>query len=145
MKRIAIGGDHAGYDLKGILKEYLEKQGYTVKDFGTYSEDSCDYADFVHPLSDAVEKGEFDFGIVICGSANGVSMTANKHQGIRAALSWIPEIAKLGREHNDANVLAIPARYVSVEEAKLICDAFFNASFEGGRHQRRVDKIALDA
>lgn len=145
MKRIAIGGDHAGYDLKKILLEYLEKQGYTLKDFGTYSEDSCDYADFVHPLADAVEKGEFDFGIVICGSANGVSMTANKHQGIRAALSWIPEIAKLGREHNDANVLAIPARYVSAEEAKLICDAFFNASFEGGRHQRRVDKIALDA
>jgi ribose 5-phosphate isomerase B len=143
MKSIAIGGDHAGYDLKGILVDYLQKKGYSIKDFGTYSEESTDYADYVHPLSEAVEKGEYDLGIIICGSANGVSMTANKHQGIRAALSWIPEIAKLGREHNDANVLAIPARYVSAEEAKLICDAFLNASFEGGRHKRRVDKIAL--
>jgi ribose 5-phosphate isomerase B len=143
MKSIAIGGDHAGYELKEILIEYLKAKGYQLKDFGTHSSESTDYADYVHPLAEAVEKGEYDFGIVICGSANGVSMTANKHQGIRAALSWIPEIARLGREHNDANILAIPARYVSVDEAKAICDAFFSAEFEGGRHQRRVDKIAL--
>lgn len=143
MKKIAIGGDHAGYDLKGILIEYLQEKGFELNDFGTYSDESTDYADYVHPLAESIEKGDSDFGIIICGSANGVSMTANKHQGIRAALSWIPEIAKLGREHNDANVLAIPARYVSEDEAKAICDAFFNASFEGGRHKRRVDKIAI--
>jgi ribose 5-phosphate isomerase B len=143
MKNIAIGGDHAGFNLKGKLITYLESKGFKVKDFGTYSDESTDYPDYVHPLADAVEKGEYDFGIIICGSANGVSMTANKHQGIRAAISWIPEIAKLAREHNNANVLALPARYISVDEAKAITDAFFNASFEGGRHQRRVDKIAV--
>lgn len=143
MKNIAIGGDHAGYDLKGILIKYMESKGYSLKDFGTYSIESTDYADYVHPLAEAVENKEFNFGIIICGSANGVSMTANKHQGIRAALCWIPEIATLAREHNDANVLAIPARYVSEKEAKEICDAFFSADFEGGRHSRRVDKIAL--
>lgn len=144
MKNIAIGGDHAGYELKGELKKYMESKGYSVKDFGTYSDKSTDYADYIHPLADAVEKREYDFGIAICGSANGVSMTANKHQGIRAALSWLPEIARLAREHNDANILALPARYLSLDEAKEICDAFFNADFEGGRHQRRVEKIALD-
>lgn len=143
MKNIAIGGDHAGFNLKGELITYLESKGFKIKDFGTYTDESTDYPDYVHPLSNAVEKGEYDFGIIICGSANGVSMTANKHQGIRAAISWIPEIAKLAREHNNANVLALPARYVSVDEAKAITDAFFNATFEGGRHQRRVDKIAV--
>lgn len=141
--KIGIGGDHAGYQLKASLIKYLASKGYELIDFGTDSEESTDYPDYVHPLANAIEKGEFKLGIVICGSANGVSMSANKHAGIRAALSWLPEIAKLGREHNDANVLAIPARYVSEEEAKKIVDAFFNASFEGGRHQRRVDKIAL--
>ena len=143
MKNIAIGGDHAGFNLKGELITYLESKGFKIKDFGTYTDESTDYPDYVHPLANAVEKGEYDFGIIICGSANGVSMTANKHQGIRAAISWIPEIAKLAREHNNANVLALPARYVSVDEAKAITDAFFNATFEGGRHQRRVDKIAV--
>lgn len=143
MKSIAIGGDHAGYNLKGLLIKYMEEKGYSLKDYGTYSDESTDYADYVHPVADAVESKEFDFGIIICGSANGVSMTANKHQGIRAAISWIPEIARLAREHNDANILAIPARYVSEEEAKKICDAFFTAEFEGGRHSRRVDKIAV--
>ena len=140
--KIGIGSDHAGYHLKAILKDYLEKKGNDIIDYGTNSEESTDYPDYVHPLANAIEKGEFNFGIVICGSANGVSMSANKHAGIRAALSWLPEIAKLGREHNDANVLAIPARYVSEEEAKKIVDAFFSTEFEGGRHQRRVDKIA---
>ena len=143
MKSIAIGGDHAGYDLKQILIKYMEEKGYSLKDFGAYSDESTDYADWIHPVANAVENKEFDFGIIICGSANGVSMTANKHQGIRAAISWIPEIARLAREHNDANILAIPARYVSEEEAKEICDAFFSAEFEGGRHSRRVEKIAL--
>lgn len=140
--KIGIGSDHAGYHLKAILKDYLEEKGNDIIDYGTNSEESTDYPDYVHPLANAIEKGEFNFGIVICGSANGVSMSANKHAGIRAALSWLPEIAKLGREHNDANVLAIPARYVSEEEAKKIVDAFFSTEFEGGRHQRRVDKIA---
>ena len=140
--KIGIGSDHAGYHLKAILKDYLEKKGNDIIDYGTNSEESTDYPDYVHPLANAIEKGEFNFGIVICGSANGVSMSANKHAGIRAALSWLPEIAKLGREHNDANVLAIPARYVSEEEAKKIVDAFFSTEFEGGRHQRRVEKIA---
>jgi len=144
MKKIAIGGDHAGYDLKSELITYLEELGYTVKDYGTYSDESTDYPDYVHPLASAIENGEFEQGIILCGSANGVSMTANKHQGIRAALSWTPEIAELGRLHNNANVLAIPARYVSNEEAKKIVDAFISTDFEGGRHQRRVDKIAMD-
>ena len=143
MKKIGIGGDHAGYSLKAVLIKYLEKKGFEIKDFGTYSEESTDYPDYVHPLANAIEKGDLELGIIICGSANGVSMTANKHQGIRSAISWIPEIAKLAREHNNANVLAIPARYVSEDQAKLITDAFFNASFEGGRHQKRVEKIPI--
>lgn len=143
MKKIAIGGDHAGYELKSKLIIFLSDLGYTVKDFGTYSDESTDYPDYVHPLAEAIEKGDFIEGIVICGSANGVSMTANKHQGIRAALSWTPEIAKLAREHNNANVLALPARYVSLDEAKDIVKAFISTNFEGGRHQRRVEKIAV--
>ena len=143
MKKVAIGGDHAGYNLKGVLIKYMEEKGYSMKDFGTYSEESTDYPDYVHPLANAIENKEFDFGIIICGSANGVSMSANKHKGIRAALSWMPEIAQLGRLHNDANVLALPARYLNEDEAKKIVDAFFSTDFEGGRHQRRVDKIAM--
>lgn len=142
MKKIAIGGDHAGYELKSRLINYLSDLGYDVKDFGTYSDESTDYPDYVHPLADAIENGDFKQGIILCGSANGVSMTANKHKGIRAALSWIPEIAELGRLHNDANVLAIPARYVDYNEAVEIVKAFISTDFEGGRHQRRVDKIA---
>jgi ribose 5-phosphate isomerase B len=142
--KIAIGGDHAGFELKGELIKYMESKGYRLQDFGTYSDESTDYADYIHPLCKSIEENVNTFGIAICGSANGVSMTANKHQKIRAALCWIPEIATLAREHNDANVLALPARYLSLDEAKSICDAFFNASFEGGRHKRRVDKIAVD-
>ena len=142
MKKIAIGSDHAGYEKKDLLIKHLKNLGYEVKDFGTYSEESSDYPDYAHPVASSIEDGTYDLGILFCGSANGVSMTANKHQGVRVALSWIPEIAKLGREHNDANVVSIPARYVSDEEAIAIVDAFLNAEFEGGRHARRVDKIA---
>ncbi len=144
MKKIAIGGDHAGYELKSELINYLNEIGYTVKDYGTYSDESTDYPDYVHPLANAIENGEFKLGIILCGSANGVSMTANKHQGIREDLSWTPEIDKLGRLHNDANVLALPARYLSKSEAIDIVEAFISTDFEGGRHQRRVDKIAIN-
>lgn len=139
--KIAIGGDHAGFPVKKEIVTYLQQVGHTVKDFGPYSEQSVDYPDFVHPLATAVENGEFDLGLVFCGSGNGVNITANKHKGIRSALSWIPEIAALARQHNNANVCAIPARYVTVEEAKQIVDAFLNAQFEGGRHAARVAKI----
>ncbi len=139
--RIALGGDHAGYPVKKEIVTYLQKLGHTVKDFGPFSEQSVDYPDFVHPLAAAVENGEFELGLVFCGSGNGVNITANKHKGIRSALSWIPEIAALARQHNNANVCAIPARYVTVAEAKKIVDAFLNAEFEGGRHAARVAKI----
>jgi len=141
-KPVAIGGDHAGFDYKEILKSLMTKEGLTVKDFGPFSNQSVDYPDFAHPVSVSVENGESAFGILICGSANGVAITANKHQGIRAAICWSAEIAKLSRQHNDANVLCIPARFVSEEEAKEIFLAFLNTEFEGGRHTTRVNKIA---
>ena len=143
MTKIAMASDHAGYALKIKLIPYLESKGYQIKDFGTYSEESCDYADFAHPAAEAVEKGEFPFGIAMCGSGNGIQMTLNKHQGIRAALCWTPEIAKLAKQHNNANFLVLPARFISESEAKLIVDAYLSASFEGGRHQNRIDKIPL--
>ena len=143
MEKIALGSDHAGFERKATVIKYLEKKGYTIKDFGAFSEDSVDYPDFIHPVAESIENGTYDLGVIFCGSANGASMTANKHQGIRAALSWIPEIARLGREHNNANIVAIPARYVSDKEAIAIVDAFLNAKFEGGRHKRRAEKIAL--
>lgn len=140
--KIAICSDHAGLDLKQIVNQYLiDKKPVAYHDFGTYTAESCDYADFAHPMASAVEQGEFDFGISICGSGNGISMTVNKHQGIRAALCWNEEIARLGRLHNNANVLSLPARFVSVEEALKMVDAFFTTDFEGGRHQGRIDKI----
>ncbi len=139
---IAICSDHAGYDLKQIIIEYLQsKEVNGIKDFGTYSAESCDYADFAHPMASAVENGEFDFGISICGSGNGISMTVNKHQGIRAALCWNKEIVALARQHNNANVLSLPARFISVDQAKEMVDIFFSTDFEGGRHQGRIDKI----
>jgi ribose 5-phosphate isomerase B len=141
-KKIAIGSDHAGYDYKAILIEILEAEGYEVKDFGTHGTESVDYPDYVHPLCDAVEAGEFKEGVLLCGSANGVAMTANKHQNIRAAIAWNKEIAELARLHNDANVLCIPARFLREGEAQGILNAFVSTDFEGGRHQRRVDKIA---
>jgi ribose 5-phosphate isomerase B len=140
--RIAICCDHAGFDLKQNIKEYLlSKNPIEIKDFGTYSTESCDYPDFAHPMATAVETNDFDYGISICGSGNGISMTVNKHQGIRAALCWNAEIAKLARQHNDANVLSLPARFVSTEEALEMVDLFFETDFEGGRHQGRIDKI----
>ncbi len=140
--KLAIGSDHAGYALKEVIKEYLAQRKDEVKDFGTYSEESTDYPDYAHPVANAVESGECELGILICGSANGVCMTANKHEGIRAGLSWTPEIAELARLHNDANVVCIPARYVTNQVGIDIVSTFITASFEGGRHQKRVDKIA---
>lgn len=141
--KIAIAGDHAGFTYKALLTKHLEARGIAVKDFGTDSEASCDYPDYVHPLANAIEATEFSLGILICGSANGVCMTANKHAGVRAAIAWDIELAQLARQHNDANVICIPARFVSEELASQIADAFINTDFEGGRHQRRVDKIAI--
>ena len=140
--KIAIGGDHAGYEYKEKLVNSLVEAGYEVKDFGPDSNASVDYADYVHPLSSAIESGEYSLGIVICGSGNGVAITANKHQGIRAALCWNEELAALGRSHNNANVLAIPARFVTFELAEKMATTFLTTDFEGGRHQTRVDKIA---
>ncbi len=143
MKRIAMAADHAAYELKEIIKPYLLSKGYEVTDFGTNSADSCDYADFAHPAAKAVENGECDFGVAMCGSGNGIQMTLNKHQGIRAALCWLPELASLARQHNDANFLVLPARFISVEDAKKIVDAYLAAEFEGGRHARRIAKIPV--
>lgn len=139
--KIAIGGDHAGFEYKGAIVQFLEEQGHEVKDFGPFSTESCDYPDYVHPLAEAIEKGEFEKGIVICGSGVGVSVVVNKHQGIRAALCWRDEIAALCRQHNDANVISLPARFISLDEAKQFTNTFLTTEFEGGRHQRRVDKI----
>ncbi|MDJ1471391.1 ribose 5-phosphate isomerase B [Cytophagaceae bacterium DM2B3-1] len=141
--KIAIGGDHAGFTYKEAIKEMLATQGIEVKDFGPYSTSSVDYPDFVHPLATAVENKEFDFGILVCGSGNGVAITANKHQGIRAALCWNTELAGLARQHNNANILCLPERFISVDEAKACVNIFLTAAFEGGRHQNRVDKIAF--
>ena len=141
-KRIAIGGDHAGVGFKEQLKQHLVTLGYAVQDFGPFSTASVDYPDYVHPLSKALEAGDYDFGIVICGSGNGVAITANKHQGIRAALCWNEELTALSRQHNDANVLALPARFISYELAEKMAEIFLTTPFEGGRHQSRVTKIA---
>lgn len=140
--KIAIGGDHAGFELKEIINAQLLVNGHNYKDFGTHSLDSVDYPDFAHPLASAVEKNEFDLGILICGSANGVAMTANKHQGIRAAICWTEEIASLARQHNNANVLCLPARFISAALAEKIVKTFLATSFEGGRHENRVNKIS---
>jgi len=139
--KIAIASDHAGYDRKLIVLKYLKEQGFECKDFGAFSSESSDYPDYAHPLAIAVSNNEFDLGITLCGSGNGINMTANKHQEIRSALCWIPEIARLARLHNNANVLAIPARFVSDNEAIEITKAFLNTEFEGGRHLTRINKI----
>ena len=135
--------DHAGYELKMMIEGYLDSQGIPFVDFGTFSSESCDYADFAHPCAVAVEKGEVYPGIGICGTGNGIGMTLNKHQGIRAGLCWIPEVATLTRQHNNANFLVLPARFISYDEATKIVDAYLTAEFEGGRHQRRIDKIPV--
>ncbi|MCI1751838.1 MAG: ribose 5-phosphate isomerase B [Flavobacteriales bacterium] len=139
--RIAIGSDHAGYSLKEQLIKHLAGRKIQVTDEGTRSEESTDYPTYAHAVASAVVDGKADLGIVVCGSGNGVNITANKHAGIRSALAWEPEIAELARKHNNANVLALPARFVSVEQAEAIMDAFLDAAFEGGRHQRRVSEI----
>lgn len=141
-KYIPIGADHAGFELKNSIIEFLSNKGFELEDFGCYSEESIDYPDYGHPVASQVEERENVLGIVICGSGNGINMTANKHQGVRSALCWKAEIAKLAREHNDANILALPARYLTTEEALEIVDVFFTTEFEGGRHERRVNKIA---
>lgn len=142
IKTIAIGCDHAGFPYKDPIVELLRSEGIEVLDFGTDSTESVDYPDFVHPVAEQVESGKADLGVVICGSGNGVAMTANKHQGIRAALCWTEEIAALARQHNDANVIALPARFVSQELALQMVKTFVRTDFEGGRHGRRVNKIA---
>lgn len=139
--KIAIGSDHAGFQLKETIKEYLNNKGFDVKDFGTYSEERADYPDFAHKVASAVEYNEVERGIVICGSGNGVNMTANRHHGVRSALCWNEEIAKLARQHNDANIIALPARFISEEEAEKCVDVFLSTPFEGGRHTDRVKKI----
>ncbi len=140
--KIAVGGDHAGYSYKPQLIDYLNELGHETKDFGTYSESSVDYPDFAHPVAESVEKGEFDFGLLLCGSANGVAITANKHQSIRAAIVWKKEIGELARAHNNANIICMPTRFISLEEAKECLLAFLNTEFEGGRHANRVNKIS---
>ena len=139
---IAIGADHAGYQLKAKIKQLLEDKGHTVKDYGTNSDESVDYPDFGHPVASDVEHGKAGLGIVICGSGNGINMAVNKHQGVRSALCWEVELAALARQHNNANVLALPARFISEELALSITEAFLEHEFEGGRHERRVNKIA---
>lgn len=140
--KIAIGGDHAGFTFKKALIETLTEKGYDLKDFGAFSDASVDYPDFAHPVALAVENKEVDFGILICGSGNGVNITANKHQGVRSGLAWNTEVASIIRKHNDANIIALPARFISLEEAIACVSIFLNTPFEGGRHQARVSKIS---
>lgn len=143
ISKLFMASDHAGYELKLFLKDYLQKKGFQITDCGTNSADSCDYADYAHPLAVNVENTPDSYGITICGSGNGICMTANKHQKIRAGLCWNAEIARLARAHNNANVLSIPARFVSKEEAVQILDTFLSTEFDGGRHQRRIEKIPV--
>tara|TARA_B110000503_G_C7106411_1_gene396117 strand:- start:820 stop:1248 length:429 start_codon:yes stop_codon:yes gene_type:complete len=141
--KIAIGGDHAGFEYKNAIKTHLENLGHIVEDFGPFSEESCDYPDIAHPLATSVETGKNMLGIGICGSGNGINMTLNKHQEIRSALCWEVELAQLARQHNNANVLALPSRFISLQLAIKCTEAFINEVFEGGRHERRVNKIKL--
>lgn len=141
-KIIPIGADHAGFTLKETIIKHLESKGYDVKDFGCFSEVSIDYPDYAHPVAEMVENNSGTIGILICGSGNGINMTANKHQGIRSALCWKKEIAELARQHNNANIITLPARFISEEEAIEMVDVFLATEFEGGRHQNRIDKIA---
>ena len=143
MKNIGLACDHAGFELKQFVIKYLEEKGLTFQDYGTYSTESCDYPDFAHALARGIEDGEVEKGIAICGSGEGISMTLNKHQSIRAALVWTPEIAHMTRLHNDANVLAMPGCYIDQETARSIMDEFLNTDFEGGRHIRRIEKIPV--
>jgi ribose 5-phosphate isomerase B len=141
-KPIAIGADHAGFEYKTVIADLLRNKGFEVKDFGTVNKESVDYPDFAHPVAEAVTKGEAGVGVLVCGSANGVAIAANKHQGIRAAVCWQTEIAQLSRLHNNANIICIPARFVSTPQAEEMVNVFLNTAFEGGRHEKRVNKIA---
>ncbi|MBO7635676.1 MAG: ribose 5-phosphate isomerase B [Paludibacteraceae bacterium] len=141
---VGICNDHAGVEVKNYIIEQLGSKVQAFRNFGTNTTDSCDYPDYAHPMALSIEAGECDFGIAICGTGNGISMTCNKHQGIRAALSWEVEIAKLGRQHNNANVVGIPARFISKEKALEIVEAFLTTDFEGGRHERRIAKIPVE-
>jgi ribose 5-phosphate isomerase B len=141
--QIAIGSDHAGFELKQQLIEYLKNKQVNVFDKGCYSDERADYPDYGHAVANSLLNNEVNFGILLCGSGNGINMSANKHKGIRAALCWMEEIAKLARQHNDANILVLPARYISLEEAKKCIDVFLTEQFEGGRHQLRIEKIDL--
>ena len=145
METIGLACDHAGFELKQYVIDYLKEKQISFKDYGTYSTECCDYPDFAHALACGIEQGEVKQGIAICGSGEGISMTLNKHQGIRAALVWDPEIAHMTRLHNDANVLAMPGRYIDTETARKIMDEFLNTPFEGGRHIRRIEKIPVKA
>ena len=140
---IALASDHAGFNVKQAVQLFLEDNGAKVKDFGCFSTESCDYPDFAHPMAAAVEKGEFDFGVAVCSTGNGIQMNCNKHQGIRAALCWDKKIAELARQHNNANVLCLPASFIPADKVLDIVRVFFQTDFEGGRHERRVNKIAL--
>lgn len=140
---IPIASDHAGFELKEFLKIELSKKGYKFKDYGTFSTDSCDYPDFIHPLAKDINDGEYPLALIMCGSGNGVQMTANKYLKVRCALCWQEELASLARQHNDANILSLPARFITKEEGLKIAITFLNTEFEGGRHQRRVDKISM--
>ncbi len=140
-QKIALASDHAGFERKQFVIRYFQEQGIDFKDFGAFSEESSDYPDFAHPLAAAVSGGEFAFGIALCGSGNGINMTANKHQAIRSAICWMPEIAELARRHNDANICALPARFITDEQAVEIVKVFLATAFEGGRHQKRINKI----
>uniref|UniRef100_A0AB33J7N4 Ribose 5-phosphate isomerase B n=2 Tax=unclassified Prevotella TaxID=2638335 RepID=A0AB33J7N4_9BACT len=142
VKKIGLACDHAGFPLKKFILGYLEEKGYPVQDFGTYSDESVDYPDFAHPLAEAIESGEVYPGIAVCGSGEGMAITLNKHQGVRAGLAWNKDIAQLIRQHNDANVLVLPGRFIDNKTAGTILDEFFKATFEGGRHERRVNKIS---
>ncbi len=143
IKTIGLASDHAGFALKQFVKQYLDEKGIAYKDYGTYTEDSCDYSDYGHALAKGIVEGEVFPGIGICGSGEGIAMTLNKHQSIRAGLCWIPEIAHLIRQHNDANVLVMPGRFIDEDMARKILDEFLNTPFEGGRHQRRIDKMPV--
>lgn len=142
-KVIALASDHAGFDKKQVILKYLREKGITCKDFGCYSEESCDYPDFAHKIGKAVNEGEFEIGITFCGSGQGISITANKYQNVRSALCWNAEIGALAKQHNNANICAIPARFVTDEETIAIVDAYLNAEFEAGRHERRIAKIPI--
>ena len=143
MNMIGLASDHAGFELKEFVKTWLDAKGMAYKDYGTYSTESCDYPDFAHALARGIEAGECSQGIAICGSGEGISMTLNKHQSIRAALVWMPEIAHMTRLHNDANVLVMPGRYMDTDTASKVMEEFYNTAFEGGRHQKRIDKIPV--